>query len=423
MKQFLYLTTALLLTFFACTEKNEEPEEVIPVVDRVLIVTPPSKTEYYEGDQYLDLTGLEINLRYSDSRLEKVVFKDFEKYGIECSPAHGEYMASTCREVRVKHISTKLFAAQPVSILGVKVVSLALKELPTKSSYYLGHPLDLSGMKVEFGKNNGKTEVVDFADFGKNVLSCNYKTGDTLTAIPNIVVAYGSPQGAIYLTIDIPIKIEKAIDIDGNEYPLTAIGNQIWMAENLRTSKLNDGSTILEVRLGDKNAALWSTIPSPVFAYDSNNKGIATARYGAYYNFYCVATDKLCPDGYHVATNQDWQTLVDFIAQTGYSGREGQVLASKTGWKEISTWVNYKGLDKYGFNAKPAGFILQSQNDQIQYNMQETGKWWTGDFDEESFEGGTYTRGVFRSFYVPDAKLYKYNGFVNEGHTVRCIKD
>jgi hypothetical protein len=93
---------------------------------------------------------------------------------------------------------------------------------------------------------------------------------------------------------------ETVKDIDGNIYKTVIIGNQIWMAENLRTTRLNDGKQILYVT--DKLA--WSQLNIPAYCWDNNIGSENNRQYGALYNWYTVETGRLCPNGWHVPSDK-----------------------------------------------------------------------------------------------------------------------
>jgi hypothetical protein len=72
------------------------------------------------------------------------------------------------------------------------------------------------------------------------------------------------------------------------------------MAENLRTTKLNDGTQINYVT----DRLTWSKLNTPAFCWDNNNEQVKSKNYGALYNWYTVATQKLCPIGWHVPSDR-----------------------------------------------------------------------------------------------------------------------
>lgn len=93
---------------------------------------------------------------------------------------------------------------------------------------------------------------------------------------------------------------EIVTDIDGNSYKTIKIGNQLWMAENLRATKLNDGTKIPYV----PDKLTWSKLNIPAYCWENNNESDKNKKYGALYNWYTVETGKLCPIGWHVPSDR-----------------------------------------------------------------------------------------------------------------------
>lgn len=158
-------------------------------------------------------------------------------------------------------------------------------------------------------------------------------------------------------------------DIDGNVYKTVKIGDQIWMAENLKTHKLNDGTPIAYVTAD----ITWSDVNStePMMCYYDNDVDKYMDKFGALYNFYAVQTGKLAPQGWHIPTDADWQKLQDYLIANGYnydgstSGNKiAKSLAAKTGWDIVQN-VGSVGHDQLtnnrsGFNVIPAGYRAES---------------------------------------------------------------
>jgi len=98
-------------------------------------------------------------------------------------------------------------------------------------------------------------------------------------------------------------------DIDGNSYKTVTIGSQVWMAENLKTTKYNDGTSI--PMIPENNA--WTGLTSPAFSWYNNDSTENKKTYGALYNWYTVNTNKLCPTGWHVPADAEWMTLTTYL--------------------------------------------------------------------------------------------------------------
>lgn len=151
-------------------------------------------------------------------------------------------------------------------------------------------------------------------------------------------------------------------DFDGNVYKTTTIGNQIWMAENLKTTTFNDGVTITEYRKYNPNQSTFSWYdpnnPQALFqwasTFDLNNlytEVLPFDFYGAHYNNEAIQSGKLEIEGWRLPTQQDYIELINFIASQGHKGNEATVLKSKKGWSVQSE----NGTDLFRFNVKPAG--------------------------------------------------------------------
>ncbi len=134
-------------------------------------------------------------------------------------------------------------------------------------------------------------------------------------------------------------------DKDGNIYTSVTIGTQVWMVENLKTTKYNDGSPIPLVT--DKNA--WLALRAPGYCWYDNDAATYKDPYGAYYNWWCVNTGKLCPSGWHVPSVAEWNSLVTSIGgeSEGYKLKE----TGTTHWESPNNRAN----NVTGFTAIPAG--------------------------------------------------------------------
>ncbi len=101
-------------------------------------------------------------------------------------------------------------------------------------------------------------------------------------------------------------------DNDGNVYHTVAIGKQVWMAEDLKTTKYNDGTPIPLVTDG----TAWVNLNTPGCCWYNNDADTYKATYGALYNWYAVNTGKLAPAGWRVASDADWKTLEMSLGMT-----------------------------------------------------------------------------------------------------------
>lgn len=197
-------------------------------------------------------------------------------------------------------------------------------------------------------------------------------------------------------------------DKDGNVYPIVTIGTQTWMAENLRTTKYNDGTAITLVT---DNSIWWNnydnTSKIPMMCWYGNDKTTYAAnKYGALYNWYVVNTGKLCPASWHVPSDAEWNTLATYLGGESVSGGK---LKATTNW----TSPNTGATNSTGFTALPAGTRYLSG---AFSNVGLTGFWWSVTFGSTNYAWG-------RAIDNTGANIYKVNNNQEVGLSVRCIKD
>jgi uncharacterized protein (TIGR02145 family) len=136
-----------------------------------------------------------------------------------------------------------------------------------------------------------------------------------------------------------------AKDVDGNVYKTVTIGTQTWMAENLKTTRYRDETPIPLVTDHKK----WRVLTNGAYCHYDNDPGKA-AIYGRLYNFHAVVDSRnICPGGWHVPTDAEWQTLIDYLGGEQTAG--GQL--KETG--NIHWSKNAGATNKSGFTALPGG--------------------------------------------------------------------
>jgi uncharacterized protein (TIGR02145 family) len=143
-------------------------------------------------------------------------------------------------------------------------------------------------------------------------------------------------------------------DQDGNVYKTIAIGTQTWMAENLRTTRYRDGTSIPNVT--DNTA--WRNLTTGAYCNYNNTKSADTiATYGRLYNWY-AATDSLniAPTGWHVPTDVEWTKLTTYLYLGGEIVAGGKMKeAGMTHWES----PNIGATNESGFTGLPSGFRLE----------------------------------------------------------------
>ncbi len=210
-------------------------------------------------------------------------------------------------------------------------------------------------------------------------------------------------------------------DIDGNVYKTIKIGTQVWMAENLKTTRYNDGVAIAEVT----DSAAWSNLTTPGYSWYDNDSTMNAKLYGALYNYFTVAdTNSLnvCPTGWDVPTDTALMILTEYLEENGYgyggSGADiGKSLAATFRWNSSGTAGNV-GNDlgsnnSSGFAGLPGGYRVYS-----------------GTFQDVGFLGFLWSSAVYSSADAWSRVLVNTSGSVTSasikkryGVSVRCLRD
>lgn len=222
-------------------------------------------------------------------------------------------------------------------------------------------------------------------------------------------------------------------DIDGNVYKTVTIGNQTWMAENLRTTRYND-STLIPLPFAKSSAIFGPFVCT--YKYSTNSDTIKT--YGRLYNWYALTANngKLCPKGWHIPSDAEWTTLTNYLTAHGYNydgsatansaagttpeNRVGKALASSSGWLSSAIEGSVGNTDfpdkrnATGFTAFPGG--VRAENGQFT-QMGMAGYWWT--FTEST---ANTTNAIGRSLINNYSNISSGTASKTCGFSVRCVK-
>jgi uncharacterized protein (TIGR02145 family) len=206
-------------------------------------------------------------------------------------------------------------------------------------------------------------------------------------------------------------------DASGNTYPTVTIGTQVWMAENLRTTKYRDGSNIPVVTDNTQWANNWNNgnpLQQPMMCWYNNDQATYTAnKFGALYNWYAInpATNgnkNVCPTGWHVPTDAEWTTLTTFLGGQNVAGGN----MKSTGTQYWSS-PNTDATNSSGFSGLPGGFRVSNG---VFDNFGLNGNWWS------STETSTVSAWNRRLGYSLGG-VYRYDYVKAYGFSVRCVKD
>ena len=212
-------------------------------------------------------------------------------------------------------------------------------------------------------------------------------------------------------------------DIDGNVYKTVKLGNQVWMAENLRTTRYADGTPI---PLGTEASS------TTAYRYYPDDNSANVSDYGYLYNWAAVmngsassdanpsVVQDICPDGWHVPSDAEWTELTNYVKSQSqyvcgdYTGNIAKALASEEGWYSYygeCAVGNPDANNATGFSARPAGNYYGGYYDFGNY----------ADFWSATQSDSTNAYG--RNLYYASAGVYRSYNYKDGGYSVRCICD
>ena len=192
---------------------------------------------------------------------------------------------------------------------------------------------------------------------------------------------------------------DAVMDGDGNYYETIIIGTQEWLAKNLKTTKLNDGTSIPMVTGGME----WSYLSTPGYSWYENQVTYGDI-YGALYNIYSINTSKLCPIGWHVPSDAEWIVLREYLGGEDIAGSKLKE-AGTAHWESPNLATNVTG-----FTALPGGFRESNF-----WNIRTFGYFWSSSSEGSNLHPWRMSQG---------AELDNSGNFTKDcGFSVRCVKD
>lgn len=198
-------------------------------------------------------------------------------------------------------------------------------------------------------------------------------------------------------------KSNTVTDIDGNVYQIVKIGDQWWMAENLKVTHYRNGDVIPNVT---DNAEWYNLTTSAYCIYDNNSANVET--YGCLYNWYAVADSRnIAPSGWHVPSDAEWTTLADYLG--GVSAAGGKM--KETGTEHWAS-PNSGAINECGFSALPGGYRSRAT-----IQMGEYAYFW-------SYPEGDNLGAWYRFLYFNNSEFGRlFSSYKLYGFSIRLVKD
>lgn len=192
-------------------------------------------------------------------------------------------------------------------------------------------------------------------------------------------------------------------DADNNYYYSVTIGTQTWMQENLKSTKFRDGSAITQVT----GISAWKDLSTSAYCWYDNEETLNKNLFGALYNWFTASSGKLCPAGWHIPSNSEWITLVNFLGGEIAAGDKLKE-AGSANWGDLNS-----GTNETGFTALPGG----SRTDGGAFaNKGTSGQFWSA---SPVLPATSYSAVLWYN----STSLTRVSSPNVSGHSVRCIKD
>ena len=220
------------------------------------------------------------------------------------------------------------------------------------------------------------------------------------------VYAYNSlcNGNAVSETIELLLMVT---DIDGNVYSTVQIGSQIWMSENLKVTHYRNGDAIPEVT----DNSTWVGLNTGAWCNYNNNTGNGTI-YGHLYNWYAVDDPRgIAPEGWHIPSDNEWQTLVDYLGGSSVAGGKMKETGT-THWN----WPNTGATNESGFKALPGSY--RSPNDGNFYSIGYLADFWSSS-EYSNYDVWVWDRRMFHNSTEVARETMPKDG----GLPIRCVKD
>ncbi len=204
----------------------------------------------------------------------------------------------------------------------------------------------------------------------------------------------------------------KLADIEGNLYSIVYIGDQVWMAENLRSTKFNNNTPIPNITDNTE----WLNLTGAAYCW-YNNDIQYKPTFGALYSWYTIEAGSLCPTGWHVPSDDEYGTLEVFLGLNpdsvkvwGWRGtNQGIQIKSTTGWEDGGN-----GTNSSGFTGLPGGYRYAAQG--AFYSLGTLTYWWSS--SELNANESWY-----RLIKNVNNDIYRATTSKKGGKYIRCVKD
>jgi len=207
------------------------------------------------------------------------------------------------------------------------------------------------------------------------------------------------------LSLQLSLPANVIVDIDGNDYDFVKIGNQYWMADNLRVSRYKNGDPITII----ESISDWSNLLTGARCWYYNDSITYEYPYGNLYNWYAAKDPRgICPAGWHVPTDTEWTILTNHLGGEPVAGAK-----LKSNGQEYWNAPNTSATDERDFSALPAGY---RDNTSSFLGVRNDALFWSSSYYDSNDAWS-------RSPYISSAQMYRYFRSKKFGFSIRCLRD
>lgn len=273
---------------------------------------------------------------------------------------------------------------------------------PDQQNYNVGDKVDLQAVP---------SDDWNFLEWDRDLSGTDNPTQLTVSE-SNVVVVKFKPQ------------YELITDVEGNDYRVFQFGSQVWMIQNLNTSSLNNGEPIIQAQSVDEWMNAWES-EQPAWAYYDGDTDLGDA-YGKLYNTFAANNSKLCPEGWHIPSDEEWMILEMFLGMSEadavlFNYRDPNVAENMMSYRispqEHPRWDAVSpNSNKSGFSAIPGGYRVGIANP-------EYGQTQEGEFMKLEVEAPIWATDNSARAFVNNRGIYRGRDPGGFGFACRCIKD
>ncbi len=257
---------------------------------------------------------------------------------------------------------------------------------------------------IENNRNVSNTVKMVSLISDKSVIDMAYTTGDILK-----LTGISGVYRTIFMLVPtqtqtITFNFVECTDTISNHYSVVQIGTQMWMAENLKTTKYRNGDSIPNVT----DNTQWGNLTTGAYCDYDNTQGNSII-YGKLYNWYAVADSlNLCPTGWHVPTDAEWTILTTYLGGESFAGGKLKDIC-----KALWDSPNIDATNETGFTGLPGGYRIGNG---IFDDISHSGSWWSSTESSANYAWFRYMKDY-------DGYVMRYGYDKDFGFSVRCVKN